>query len=59
MHVLCVSIDESAVYPIAVSIHSAQIVLLKYHFPLKESREMAISRFEVGTMSRIYCYTRL
>lgn len=38
----------SAVNPIAVSIHGAQIVFLKYHFPVKEFREMAISRFEVG-----------
>lgn len=32
---------------IAMSIHSVQIVLLTYHFPLRESRETAVFRVEM------------
>lgn len=48
--VLCVCVYVCAMNPTSVSICSTQIFILKYHFPLKESREMAISRFELGNV---------
>lgn len=39
--------------PIAVSIPCSQIMVLKYHFPLKESGKMAISRFGAGNVGDV------